>query len=43
MKVLALSCSPRGEGQSKSDLMLGHLVEGMREAGGSITYSSRAV
>ena len=36
MKALALSCSPRGEGQSKSDLMLSHLVEGMRGAGAEV-------
>lgn len=39
MKILALSCSPRGEGQSKSDLMLSHLVEGMREAGAEVETS----
>ncbi len=39
MNVLALSCSPRGEGQSKSDLMLGHLSEGMREAGAKVEGS----
>jgi multimeric flavodoxin WrbA len=33
MKVLALNSSPRGDGQSKTELMLTHLVKGMREAG----------
>lgn len=36
MKVLALRCSPRGEGQSKSTLMLRHLTEGMRAAGANV-------
>lgn len=36
MNILAISSSPRGEGQSKSDLMLGYLVEGMREAGAEV-------
>jgi multimeric flavodoxin WrbA len=30
MKIMALNSSPRGEGQSKTELMLNHLVEGMR-------------
>lgn len=33
MKVLAINSSPRGEGQSKTALMLNHLVKGMEEAG----------
>jgi multimeric flavodoxin WrbA/putative sterol carrier protein len=33
MKVLALCSSPRPEGQSKTTLMLNHLVSGMRDAG----------
>ena len=36
MKVLALNSSPRGEGQSKTALMLSHLVLGMREAGAEV-------
>ncbi len=36
MKVLALNSSPRGEGQSKTELMLTHLVKGMREAGAEV-------
>ena len=36
MKVLALNSSPRGEGQSKTSLMLSHLVLGMRKAGAEV-------
>ena len=36
MKVLALNSSPRSEGQSKTELMLNHLVLGMREAGAEV-------
>lgn len=36
MKVLALNSSPRSEGQSKTGLMLNHLVKGMREAGADV-------
>ena len=36
MKVLALNSSPRGEGQSKTALMLSHLALGMREAGAEV-------
>jgi multimeric flavodoxin WrbA len=36
MKVLALNSSPRGAGQSKTELMLDHLVQGMREAGANV-------
>ncbi len=36
MKVLALNSSPRGEGQSKTELLLNHLVQGMREAGAEV-------
>jgi multimeric flavodoxin WrbA/putative sterol carrier protein len=36
MKVLALNSSARTEGQSKTELMLSHLVEGMREAGAEV-------
>lgn len=32
MKVMALNSSPRGDGQSKTGIMLNSLVEGMREA-----------
>jgi multimeric flavodoxin WrbA len=30
MKILAINSSPRGGGQSKTELMLNHLVKGMR-------------
>ncbi|HEY6871517.1 MAG TPA: hypothetical protein VI298_02190 [Geobacteraceae bacterium] len=33
MKVLALNSSPRPAGQSRTELMLRHLLDGMREAG----------
>ena len=36
MKVLALNSSPRGQGQSKTELMLTHLVQGMQEAGAEV-------
>ena len=36
MKVLALNSSPRAAGQSKTELMLAHLVKGMREAGAEV-------
>lgn len=36
MKVLAFNSSPRGGGQSKTELMLNHLVQGMREAGADV-------
>jgi multimeric flavodoxin WrbA len=36
MKVLALNSSPRGDGQSKTELMLTHLVKGMSEAGAEV-------
>jgi multimeric flavodoxin WrbA len=36
MKVLALNSSPRKEGQSKTELMLKHLVNGMQEAGAAV-------
>jgi multimeric flavodoxin WrbA len=36
MRVLALNSSPRGEGESKTGLMLNHLVQGMREAGADV-------
>ena len=36
MKVLALNSSPRGGGQSKTELMLNCLVRGMREAGAEV-------
>ncbi|HET6514514.1 MAG TPA: NAD(P)H-dependent oxidoreductase [Thermodesulfovibrionales bacterium] len=36
MKVLALNSSPRGGGQSKTELMMNHLVGGMREAGAEV-------
>ena len=36
MKVLAVNSSPRGEGQSKTGLLLNHLVQGMEEAGAEV-------
>jgi multimeric flavodoxin WrbA/putative sterol carrier protein len=36
MKVLAINSSPRKEGQSKTELMLKHLVNGMQEAGAEV-------
>jgi FMN-dependent NADH-azoreductase/putative sterol carrier protein len=36
MKVLALNSSPRSEGQSKTELMLSHLVKGMESAGAQV-------
>ena len=36
MKVLAVNSSPRGEGQSKTELLLNHLVQGMGEAGAEV-------
>jgi multimeric flavodoxin WrbA/putative sterol carrier protein len=36
MKVLALNSSPRREGESKTALMLTHLVQGMSEAGADV-------
>jgi len=41
MKVLALNSSPRGEGQSKTALMLSHLALGMREAGAEVLVVGR--
>ncbi len=36
MKVLAINSSPRSGGQSKTELMLNHLAEGMQEAGANV-------
>ena len=36
MKILALNSSPRTGGQSKTELMLSHLVLGMQEAGAEV-------
>jgi len=36
VKILALNSSPRSDGQSKTELMLTNLVEGMREAGAEV-------
>ena len=36
MKVLAINSSPRKEGESKTELMLTHLVKGMEEAGAKV-------
>ena len=36
MKILALNSSPRANGESKTEIMLNSLVEGMREAGAEV-------
>ncbi len=36
MKVLAVNSSPRSSGQSKTELMLEYLVDGMRDAGADV-------
>ncbi len=36
MKVLALNSSPRAKGQSKTEVMLSHLVKGMKQAGAEV-------
>ena len=36
MKILAINTSPRSEGESKTELMLNHLVKGMQEAGAEV-------
>ncbi len=36
MKILAINSSPRGADQSKTELMLNHLVKGMRHAGAQV-------
>ncbi len=36
MKILALNSSPRTGGQSQTELMLNHLVEGMQDAGAEV-------
>jgi multimeric flavodoxin WrbA len=36
MKILAINSSPRTGAESKTELMLNHLVNGMREAGGDV-------
>jgi multimeric flavodoxin WrbA len=40
MKVLAINSSPRSSGQSKTELLLSHLVEGMRAAGAQVEVIS---
>ena len=40
MNVLALNSSPRSSGQSKTELLLSHLVEGMRTAGAEVEVIS---
>ena len=36
MRILAINSSPRPGGQSKTELMLKHLTDGMRAAGGDV-------
>lgn len=40
MNVLALNASPRGGGQSKTEFLLNHLVQGMREAGADVEIAA---
>jgi len=40
MKVMALNSSPRGDGQSKTGIMLSALVDGMRAAGAEVDVVS---
>ena len=40
MKVLAINSSLRGEGQSRTELMLTHLVQGMRQAGAEVEVAN---
>ena len=40
MNVLALNSSPRGDGESKTELMLNRLVAGMREGGAEVEVVS---
>mgnify|MGYP000884873369 FL=1 len=40
MKALALNSSPRGDGKSKTGLLLTHLVQGMRAAGAEVEVMS---
>jgi multimeric flavodoxin WrbA len=40
MKVLALNSSPRGGGHSKTELMLHHLVIGLRDEGADVTVAA---
>jgi multimeric flavodoxin WrbA len=40
MNVLALNASPRGEGQSKTEFLLNHLVQGLQEAGAEVEVVS---
>ena len=40
MNVLALNASPRGEGQSKTEFLLNHLVQGLQEAGAEVEVLS---
>jgi multimeric flavodoxin WrbA len=37
MKVLAINSSLRKGGESRTEMMMNHLVEGMREAGAEVT------
>ncbi len=44
MRILAINSSPRGGGQSETELMLNHLVKGMRNAGAEVgLYINRLV
>lgn len=36
MRILAINSSPRSGGQSKTEMMLNHLVEGMRDTGAEV-------
>ena len=39
MKILAINSSPRVGGQSKTERMLNHLADGMRDAGLLVGFS----
>ncbi len=39
MKILAVNSSARRGGESKTELMLDHLVEGMTDAGADVTVA----
>ena len=39
MKILALNSSPRKGGESKTERMLTHLVQGMQEKGAEVHYN----
>ena len=40
MRILAINSSPRSGGQSKTEMMLNHLVEGMRDTGAEVDVAN---